>query len=137
MIPSRLTPFFRSVIPSILWTLIIFILLAMPGSMLPKEKGFSIPNFDKIVHMTLFGGFVVVWALYLDTRAIPVAKPTYWYFVLFLISCAYGTAMEFVQKYFVVGRDYDTMDILADALGAFIAWLILYFSFIRKKQKIA
>jgi VanZ like family len=137
MMPSRLIPVFRSVIPAILWTVIIFILLAMPGSMLPKEKGFRIPNFDKIVHMTLFGGFVLLWAWRLDAKLPPVSKPTRWYFGLFMLSCAYGTAMEFVQKYFVVGRDYDTMDILADALGAFIAWLILYFSFLRKKQKIA
>ncbi|HEX4851806.1 MAG TPA: hypothetical protein VFV08_13410, partial [Puia sp.] len=45
---------------AVTWSLIIFILLALPGSMFPKEQSFTIPNFDKIVHIGLFAGFVLL-----------------------------------------------------------------------------
>jgi hypothetical protein len=116
------------------WTLIIGILLALPGSMLPKEKAFAIPQFDKVVHISLFGGFVFLWNLWLAKRAgatgrIGIAgRPTLAnhllrrFFIIFALGCIYGTGMEYVQKYFIPGRDFDLADIIADMIGAGLAY---------------
>jgi len=101
---------------------VIFVLLALPGSALPKEQGFSIPNFDKLVHIGLFGGFVLLWSLYYSTTGRSQKKLLRIFFIIFLIAVVYGIGMEFVQKYFIPGRDYDEADMVADMIGAGIAY---------------
>ena len=121
MIPF-LRKYFGSIFFPLLWTLIIGILLAMPGSMLPSESHFSIPQFDKVVHISLFGGFVFLWNLYLSGRPIPIPRLLSLFFFIFLIAEAYGIGMEYVQKYYIPGRDFDEADIIADLIGAGIAY---------------
>ena len=100
------------------WTLMIAVLLCLPGSVLPKEQGFYIPQFDKIVHITLFGGFVFLWTYYFSTRGLGGRRLVKIFFYIFLLACAYGTGLEFVQKYFIPQRYYDEADIIADMVGA-------------------
>ncbi|MFI5194571.1 MAG: VanZ family protein [Chitinophagales bacterium] len=109
--------------PAVIWTIIIFILLALPGSMLPSEGNFEIPDFDKYVHMGIFGLFVMLWSVYYGTR--PDFKNKHIFFFIFIIACLYGTAMEFVQKYFIPFRDFDLYDILADVIGACLGYLLV------------
>jgi len=109
--------------PAILWTLVIFILLALPGTMLPSEGNFKIPNFDKYVHVSIFCLFVLLWSIYYGAK--PDTKNGHIFFVIFIIACLYGTAMEFVQKYFIPFRDFDLYDILADVVGACIGYLMM------------
>ena len=107
---------------AITWTIIIFILLAMPGSLIPKEQGFTIPYFDKLVHIILFGGFVLLWSFYFSKKKLGPKKLTRLFFIIFIIACVYGIGMEYVQKYFIPGRDYDQEDIIADMIGAALAY---------------
>ena len=107
---------------AISWTVIIFILLAMPGSVIPKEQTFSIPHFDKFIHVVLFGGFVYLWSYYYSRKKLAPKKLARVFFIIFIISCGYGIGMEYVQKYFIPGRDYDQQDILADIIGAALAY---------------
>ncbi len=107
---------------SVTWTVIIFILLAIPGSVIPKEQGFSIPHLDKVVHIILFGGFVFLWSFYYSRRKVTLKKKARIFFAIFIIACVYGITMEYVQKYFIPGRDYDQEDIIADIIGAALAY---------------
>ena len=43
---------------------------------------------------------------------------------IFIIACFYGIAMEYVQKYFIPGRDFDVYDMVADAIGAVGGWIV-------------
>ena len=106
----------------ICWSLFMALLLFMPGSMLPHENTFAIPQFDKIVHITMFGGFVFLWNLYLSKRQIPVKRLLALFFIIFILGIAYGISSEFIQKYFIPGRDYDNADIIADMIGASLAY---------------
>lgn len=45
--------------------------------------------------------------------------------IVVLGTIAYGVAMEFVQRDFVANRSFDIMDILADALGALLGFLVI------------
>ena len=102
----------------IAWTVFIIILLCLPGSMLPNEARFPIPQFDKFVHITLFGGFVWLWNFYLNRRTLSPRTLLRWFFLIFIAGCALGIGMEFVQKYYIPRRDFDTEDIIADMIGA-------------------
>jgi VanZ family protein len=104
------------------WSLLMGILLFMPGSLLPHENSFAIPQFDKIVHIGMFGGFVFLWSLWLSNREIPLKRLLGLFFVIFLIGITYGIGSEYIQKYFIPGRDYDNADIIADMIGASLAY---------------
>jgi len=119
---NLLRKYFAKRLLAIGWSVVIFVLLALPGSALPKEQGFSIPNFDKLVHIGLFGGFVLLWSLYYSTTGRSQKKLLRIFFIIFLIAVVYGIGMEFVQKYFIPGRDYDEADMVADMIGAGIAY---------------
>jgi len=102
----------------IVWTLLLVIAMCIPGRYIPNESGFALPNFDKLVHITLFGGFVFLWGLYLSTRGLSFPRLMLGYFFFYMLSNGLGVAMELVQKYWIPGRDYDLADIIADMLGA-------------------
>jgi hypothetical protein len=109
--------FAASYVP-VTWTIIIGVLLALPGSALPKEEAFSIPQFDKIVHMTLFGVFVFLWDLRQTKRSPDTRLLVRWFFAFYVLANIYGAGMEYVQKYWIPGRDFDLADIIADMIGA-------------------
>jgi len=90
--------------------------------MLPDESSFKIPNFDKLVHISLFGGFVLLWCFYFSKKIKAQKKLLVVFFRIFIVGGLYGTATEFIQKYFIPSRDFDIADILADIIGAAIAY---------------
>lgn len=109
--------------PAIIWSVIIFLLLAMPPLNINQEKPLELSGLDKTLHFLLFGIMVWLWGHYLKTTS-PAGKNlnVRLTFVTF-IAIAYGIAMEYVQDW--VGRDFDVWDMLADGAGAIIAFFIL------------
>jgi len=125
MIPF-LKKYFAALYIPIVWTLIIGILMCLPGKMLPKEVGFSIPQFDKVVHIGLFGGFVFLWSLWKTGRVHEPAILLRWFFLFYVLANVYGISMEYVQKYWIPGRDYDLADMIADMIGAGLAYGLVH-----------
>lgn len=107
---------------AIIWTVIIFVLLALPGSMVPSEPSFTIPQLDKFVHICLFGGFVLLWNLYYSKKNKSFSQKLRIFFTVFIIAGVYGIGMEYVQKYFIPMRDFDEGDIIADLIGASLSY---------------
>ncbi|HEY4935198.1 MAG TPA: VanZ family protein [Puia sp.] len=127
----RLYQIFSNRLPALLWTIIVFILLALPGNMLPNENHLAIPNLDKYVHIILFGSFVFLWSFYYGAKQ---EKNNNFYrrsVYILIIACLYGTAMEYVQKYFIPNRYFDIYDIAADVAGAVAGFLIIRLTFSR------
>jgi hypothetical protein len=133
MIPF-LKKYFAALYIPIIWTLIVALLCFLPGSMIPNEKGFEIPQFDKIVHMSMFGGFVFFWNLYLSKRIPDLYKLLRFFFLTYIVGSAYGIASEFIQKYWIPGRDYDNADIIADLIGAGLAYGCSHILLISKEK---
>ena len=111
--------------PALLWTILIFILMAIPGNMLPKEEKTFIPNLDKLVHATLFGSFVFLWSIYYATRKEKNNHSDSRFVLILIIACLYGVATELMQKYLIPNRDYDIYDIMADSIGAALGFLFV------------
>jgi VanZ family protein len=44
------------------------------------------------------------------------------FFLVFILADIYGIGMEFMQKYYIPGRDFDEADIIADMIGASLAY---------------
>jgi VanZ family protein len=99
---------------AIAWFIISTVLLTLPGSKFPKEDWLSRIWFDKWVHIFLFGILTWTWCL-----VVPARRKV---FLTVGLSClCYGIVMEFIQGYWIPNRSFDWGDIIADAVGCFIA----------------
>ena len=98
------------------------ILFCLPGNKFPKKGLFGMLHFDKIVHVILFSVFVVVWCYYLHTKALQQQKLKTVFFFVFLIAAINGIVIEYIQSYFIPFRTFDQGDIIADLIGAAVAY---------------
>jgi VanZ family protein len=109
----------------ILWTLLTIGLLCLPGKVIPGLGLFGIKHLDKLAHIVLFGGFVLLWGLYSWQRK----KLRFdWLFLLAgitVLSIILGIVMEYVQVNFVPNRSFDVWDIWADVVGSVLVMYLL------------
>jgi len=104
------------------WTIFIEGMFCLPGNDLPGEGMFSIPNFDKLVHVIFFGTFVGLWCLYFRQKVVNDKRLSRIFFAVLLIAVANGIAIEYIQFYFIPLRSFDEGDIIADVISAAIAY---------------
>ncbi len=117
---------------SLLCFIVIFILMAIPGTMIPP-----IPNFrdwlqwDKISHLLFFGGLSYV--MLRDRYQSPsVNNKFFTYGFIFFIGVSYGAFTEWFQHLPFVKRDGNYFDWCADIIG--VALGMLLFSLLLKKK---
>ena len=106
---------------SIIWTIAVFVLLAMPMSNVKEVGILDLFEIDKLVHLILFAVFTFLWGTYLCEKKFKNELRVL--IVLTLVAAGYGLIMEFYQKYFTE-RNFSILDALADSLGAIIGTLI-------------
>lgn len=101
--------------PALLWSVIIFILLAMPSSGLESKTLIKVPGLDKLIHFTLFAVYSWLWMRYKAAQN-RISKTNL--FTIVISGCVFGILMEFVQLHPFVNRDFEWGDMMADGLGA-------------------
>ncbi|MEO6706283.1 MAG: VanZ family protein [Ginsengibacter sp.] len=118
----------KKFLPGIAWFFIVVVLTLMPGKDVPEVDWLdNITDFDKIVHMGLFGGLVILFSLPFLRSSFSYQQKMNIFIRICLAVIVWGITIEFIQKYFVVGRDFDLFDWLADSVGAVSAlFLIIY-----------
>lgn len=119
-------------IPALLWFLLIYVLLTLPGEDFEDSSLNAIPHFDKIVHMGLFGAQLFWLCLPLAKRYKPDAPILVWVTVAVII---FGILMEYVQKYFTVDRSFDWTDMVADGVGAVLSYFCMRYIFKQYQKK--
>lgn len=106
---------------AVLWAVVILVLTLMPGSDVPAWPWAETVHFDKLVHAGLFGVQAILLGLAL--RSTVNVKTAF--LVALLVAIVYGGAIELLQGAMHMGRDADIFDLLADAVGAGIAYAVL------------
>lgn len=99
-----------------LWLTVGWLLVALIvyGSLTPSPTQINVPNGDKFEHLFSYG-VLMGWFMQLYSRAAHLR--------LALLCVALGVGMEYAQL--ASGyRDFEYMDMVADAGGVFIAWLL-------------
>ncbi|MFT3936951.1 MAG: VanZ family protein [Chitinophagaceae bacterium] len=122
---------FSTVILPIAWFILIQVLLCLPGSDIPSGGMFDIPNLDKIVHVGLFGGLTFLWCYYFYLKGKTPTQLKTIFFIIYLLTCANGIILEFVQRDYIPNRSFDLGDIIADVLAASVAYGICNIRFIK------
>ncbi len=120
---------FKQFLPAIAFLAFTFFLFTLPGQELPDLSWAAKINFDKMVHLGLFTILVFVFSYPFKKSTHNNAQRKKWFLYITLISIIYGVIIEIIQKYFVVNRSYDIVDITADTLGASIGYIIAMFLF--------
>ena len=109
-------------------------LLTLPGSSVPSGWFFiHIPQFDKIVHIGMFGMLCILFHFPAFTSPLSDRQKLGWYWLISIAGILYGVVMEFVQRDLVANRSFEGADILADMVGSLGA-LAISLSFKRQKQ---
>ncbi|MBI2730742.1 MAG: VanZ family protein [Sphingobacteriales bacterium] len=125
--------FWNSYWPGLLWTIASFILLILPGSSFPQNNWFGEIYLDKWIHLFLFSVFIITWSL--AWQKLPMPQQRKIALKLFLSGILFGVIMEVVQHYWVPGRSFEIKDILSDAFGCFIGWLVVTNHLKRSKKE--
>ena len=109
-------------------------LLTLPGSSVPSGWFFiHIPQFDKIVHIGMFGMLCILFHFPAFTSPLSGRQKLGWYWLISIAGILYGVAMEFVQRDLVANRSFEGADILADMVGSLGA-LAIALSLKRQEQ---
>lgn len=82
----------------------------------------SFPSIDKIVHFCFHFGFTISWILFFKKELKGKDSDDYKaYLISFIFSVFFGITIEILQNALTATRSADVTDILANALGAFVA----------------
>ena len=106
----------------ITWTIIIQVLLCLPGASLPSGGLFNIPELDKVAHVILFGFFTWSWCYYYYLKGKSPARLKTIFFVVYLLAAANGIVLEFIQRDYIPNRSFDPGDIIADLVASSIVY---------------
>lgn len=104
---------------AVLWTLLIASSCLMPASAFKAFSFDSIFELDKILHLSLYFIFIVLWALILETITLRQKL------ILLAIGIAYGVLIEVLQATMSLGRSYEVDDIIANTIGCVIGVLAI------------
>ena len=113
------------------WTALTIFLLCIPGSAIPSEGVFATEGIDKVVHVTLFGGIVLLGGFNLYFRRSEKQRWQRIIVSLTLFSVGLGIGLEFLQRDYIPNRSFDGFDIIADSAGAVLA--ALYHLYVKVK----
>ena len=104
----------ESIWPSIIWTMVIFVLLSLNEQIIKVNSGmFDIEGMDKIVHFFLFFIFTVLWILFGQNKTNHLQVL---YLTIIIAGSIYGLGMEYYQEFFT-NREFSYWDAAADTLG--------------------
>ena len=108
----------KSFILPAIWFAFITVILTLPGSSFPKETWLNKIYFDKIFHVSIFFILVLLFFWPFSRTTISESKKKKIFFTIILSAITYGIIIEFIQKYWIPGRSFELLDILADATGS-------------------
>ncbi|MFP5043047.1 VanZ family protein [Parasediminibacterium sp. JCM 36343] len=110
--------------PAFLFFLVTFYLFTLPGKDIPQVDWMEAIDMDKIVHVSLFVTIICLWCFPFKKSPMPAKKKIIWFSFIAVLGVCYGVSIEYIQKYFIVGRSFDLYDILADSIGCIIGYFL-------------
>ena len=116
---------------SFIWAVLILIISGLPGDSIPQSQLWSIPQFDKIVHMGLYFPLGLFLAAEFSLSRIAWLNK---YTIVLTISIValYGGLIEIGQDYLFINRSADWWDFFSDIFGGALG-MLFFTHFLRKR----
>lgn len=121
---------FRTFLPAYIWSVLIVVLLCLPGSDIPKVPSFK--GIDKIAHIGLFAISQYLWMRPRIYQRNALFKSMN--LKIGLILSAGGIFLEFIQLMFIPNRSFEVNDIAADMIGVLMGGVLVAGQYRRKKK---
>ena len=111
----------RTWLPPILWALLIFMGSSIPGNQIPGQVGMA----SRVLHVLEFMvfGFLLAHSLKVQAPHVPRGQL---FLIAWILGVLYGMTDE-IHQAFVMGRNADRLDVIADAMGSLVGvagWLV-------------
>lgn len=114
------------------WTIIIMVIVGIPGSYIPRPMGFlSLISPDKIVHLFMFVPLSIFLLGYLKSANYSNIITKNASLFAFIYGIIYASTTELLQFYVFIGRNGNLYDAVADLGGAGIG-IIIFNKWIKK-----
>ena len=112
----------KKFIPGIAWFFVVLYLMCLPGNEIPSVGRLNDIYFDKWVHAGVFGLLVLLFCWPLNKSSLLPGERLQLFLKIAIAASIWGLTTEFIQKFFITGRQFDLFDWAADSLGALIAF---------------
>lgn len=114
-------------IPPYLLTLIVFVAicyLSLDADPFPdRERWFTFPGSDKVVHFIMYGGLTATFCF--DYYRRTTARCKLWLLIVALAGAiTVGAVLELLQAHMGIGRSGDYVDFIANSLGAVVGIVV-------------
>ncbi len=127
----------RKIIPAFLWSVFILILTGLPGNYFPRVNSFwDWVGPDKLIHLFIFGVLVFLILFGFKEQYFNSKKRYIFGIVSVVVTSLYGMVTEILQHYVFIGRSGNRFDFYADAIGAFLGWIVFYLIYRKKIRPI-
>ena len=108
--------------------------MCLPGKDIPQVGWLEGIHFDKMVHA---GSFMVMTLLFswpfFNSNYTPSERKNY-FIKIALATSIWGLTIEFIQRFYIPGRDYELADWAADSLGSFLGFMFSIKFFLRSER---
>jgi len=101
---------------AIIWNLIVILLSLIPTSGIPDTKIDWIPHMDKVIHFIMYGVLTFLILCENQKRFLGKTKTIALIFTM-LYAFFLGFFLEIIQNSFLIGRNFDIFDVLANTAG--------------------
>ena len=105
---------------SIIYSVFITIIFLIPTNEMPKLLHFLIP-IDKIIHVFIFLALTFLWLSYINSL-LNNTKPIVLFFIM-VVCLLYGILIEVIQEFYVLSREAEVFDVIADLIGVSLGLL--------------
>lgn len=110
----------------IVWALLIFFLVLMPGKNMPDTHLWNMLTFDKVAHFAVFAVLVFLLTIGLTKQHTYVWLRFNATRTALMAGVGYGVLLESVQAV-VPDRTFEPADLLANVIGALLGTAFFYF----------
>jgi VanZ family protein len=114
----------RSFLPGLLTLTIATVLFCLPGDKFPKDEWFNLLKVDKLIHIGLFAMLVFLWSLPFIDRIEDLNRLRNTFLSVALVFVLYGVVIEIIQGNFIPYRSMGLDDMVADALGCGVGFIV-------------
>lgn len=116
--------------PAVIWFVFILFATLSSTSTLEVLNWQNVFSYDKPIHMLLFGTQAYLVIRGANKNALPITSRLN--LLVCLLTALFGASIEYLQIILTSSRSFDYFDMIANAIGALIAYFVIKRKFIKK-----